>query len=166
MERLTERTAIGVLVKEDYGEKALKTLYSCNGGTPDPHYTNCDEGYCAMEKLAAYEDVGAVSTCRNAVEICRAMIERGIESENVEAYIAFEDECVKKGFTIKGLLEAGEKQTAKRPREYEDKYYGCPTCGNILLHKWEKYPDKLMDKSNGLPYCLGCGQKLDWSDEV
>lgn len=56
MERLTERTAVGVLVKEDYGEKALKTLYSCNGGKPNPHYTNCDEGYCAMEKLAAYED--------------------------------------------------------------------------------------------------------------
>ena len=56
MERLTERTAIGVLVKEDYGEKALKTLYSCNGGKPNPHYTNCDEGYCAMEKLTAYED--------------------------------------------------------------------------------------------------------------
>jgi hypothetical protein len=56
MERLTKRTSIGVLVKEDYGEKALKTLYSCNGGNPNPHYTNCDEGYCAMEKLAAYED--------------------------------------------------------------------------------------------------------------
>lgn len=56
MERLTERTAIGVLVKEDYGEKALKTLYSCNGGKPNPHYTNCDKGYCATEKLAAYED--------------------------------------------------------------------------------------------------------------
>lgn len=56
MERLTERTAIGVWVKEDYGEKALKTLYSCNGGKPNPHYTNCDEGYCAMEKLATYED--------------------------------------------------------------------------------------------------------------
>lgn len=60
---------------------------------------------------------------------------------------------------------AREKQMPKRPKEYEDKYYGCPTCGNVLLHKWEKYPDKLMDKSNGLLYCLGCGQKLDWSDE-
>ena len=56
MERLTKRTATGVLVKEDYGEKALKTLYSCNGEKPNPHYTNCDEGYCAMEKLVAYED--------------------------------------------------------------------------------------------------------------
>lgn len=60
---------------------------------------------------------------------------------------------------------AREKQMPKRPKEYEDKYYGCPTCGNVLLHKWEKYPDKLMDKSNGLLYCLGCGQKLNWEDE-
>lgn len=60
---------------------------------------------------------------------------------------------------------AVEKQKAKRPKEYEDKFYACPTCGNVLLHKWEKYPTKLMDKKNGLPYCLVCGQKLDWSDE-
>ena len=59
---------------------------------------------------------------------------------------------------------AVEKQTAKKPKEYEDKFYGCPTCGNVLLHKWEKYPTKLMDKKNGLPYCLGCGQKLDLGD--
>ena len=60
---------------------------------------------------------------------------------------------------------AVEKQNAKKPKEYEDKFYGCPVCGNVLLHKWEKYPTKLMNKKNGLPYCLGCGQKLDWSDE-
>ena len=57
------------------------------------------------------------------------------------------------------------KQKAKKPEEYEDKFYGCPVCGNVLLHKWEKYPTKLMNKKNGLPYCLGCGQKLDWSEE-
>ena len=56
MERLTERTAVGILVKEDYGKEVLKTLYSCYGGKPNPHYTNCEEGYCAMEKLADYED--------------------------------------------------------------------------------------------------------------
>ena len=60
---------------------------------------------------------------------------------------------------------AVEKQKAKKPKEYEDKFYACATCGNVLLHKWEKYPTKLMDKKNGLPYCFGCGQKLDWSDE-
>ena len=60
---------------------------------------------------------------------------------------------------------AVEKQNAKKPKEYEDKFYACTTCGNVLLNKWEKYPTKLMDKKNGLPYCLGCGQELDWSDE-
>lgn len=57
MERLTERTAIGILVKENYEKKVLKTLYSCYGEKPNSHYTNCEEGYCAMEKLATYEDL-------------------------------------------------------------------------------------------------------------
>ena len=57
---------------------------------------------------------------------------------------------------------AVEKQNAKKPKEYEDKFYGCPVCGNVLLHKWEKYPTKLMDKKNGLTYCLGCGQRILW----
>lgn len=56
MERLTKRTEDGILAKEDYGEEVLKTLYSCYGGKPNPHYTNCEEGYCAIEKLAEYED--------------------------------------------------------------------------------------------------------------
>lgn len=57
MERLTERTADGILVKENYEKETLKTLYSCYGEKPNPHYTNCEEGYCAMEKLADYEDL-------------------------------------------------------------------------------------------------------------
>lgn len=56
------------------------------------------------------------------------------------------------------------RQIPTKPKEYEDKYYGCPTCGNVLLHKWQKYPDILMPKENGLPYCLGCGQAIDWTE--
>ena len=56
MERLTERTADGILVKENYEKESLKTLYSCYGGKPNSHYSNCEEGYCAMEKLTDYED--------------------------------------------------------------------------------------------------------------
>lgn len=56
MERLTERTAIGILVKENYEKESLKTLYSCYGEKPNSYYSNCEEGYCAMEKLADYED--------------------------------------------------------------------------------------------------------------
>ena len=69
------------------------------------------------------------------------------------------------GGTPEECRAAVEKQKAKIPKEYEDKFYACATCGNVLLHKWEKYPTKLMNNKNGLPYCLGCGQKLDWSDE-
>ena len=56
MERLTERTADGILVKEKHGENGLRTFYQCFGEKPNDKYTNCDEGYCAIEKLAAYED--------------------------------------------------------------------------------------------------------------
>ena len=56
MERLTERTADGILVKENYEKETLNTLYSCYGEKPNSHYSNCEEGYCAMEKLADYED--------------------------------------------------------------------------------------------------------------
>lgn len=57
MERLTERTADGILVKENYKKETLKTLYSCYGEKPNSYYSNCEEGYCAMEKLATYEDL-------------------------------------------------------------------------------------------------------------
>ena len=56
MERLTERTADGILVKENYEKETLKTLYSCYGEKPNSYYSNCEEGYCAMEKLTDYED--------------------------------------------------------------------------------------------------------------
>lgn len=118
-----------------------------------------------IENCVKYEEIGTPEECRKSLEICKAMIDRKITPENMEEYMKFEDECVKRGFTFNSLLEAREKQTARKPKEYEDKYYACPVCGNPLLPKWEKYPDKLMDKSNGLPYCLGCGQKLDWSED-
>ena len=56
MERLTEKTTDGILVKENYSENGLRTFYQCFGGKPNDNYSNCEEGYCAMEKLAAYED--------------------------------------------------------------------------------------------------------------
>lgn len=77
------------------------------------------------------------------------------------------DEYTGKGtFTAREVrlreLDAIQKQIPYKPEVYEDKYYGCK-CGEVLLEKWEEYPKKLMSKSWGLPYCLGCGQKLDWS---
>lgn len=57
MERLTERDDKNIIVKEDYGENVLRTIYECYGKEVEPHYANCEEGYCAMEKLAKYEDL-------------------------------------------------------------------------------------------------------------
>lgn len=62
-------------------------------------------------------------------------------------------------------IEALEKQVPKKPKEYEDKFYACPVCGNVVNHKWVKYPTILMPKLVGLPYCLNCGQRLNWSDD-
>ena len=55
-ERLTEKTDEGIWVKESHGENVMKTLYQCYGAEPLPNYSNCDEGYCGMEKLAEYEN--------------------------------------------------------------------------------------------------------------
>lgn len=55
--RLTKRTAEGISVKENYGENAPENIYRCFGEEASPDYSNCDEGYCAMEKLARYEDL-------------------------------------------------------------------------------------------------------------
>ena len=54
-ERLTEKTDKGIWVKESHGENVIKTLYQCYGAEPLPDYSNCDEGYLAMEKLEEYE---------------------------------------------------------------------------------------------------------------
>ena len=76
-----------------------------------------------------------------------------------EAYTdRFKDAC-------RLAIEALQKQLPKKPKEYEDEYYVCPVCGNILMYKWLVYPEKLMPKGNGLPCCLKCLQAIDWSEE-
>ena len=62
---------------------------------------------------------------------------------------------------LKTAIKALEKQIPMKPKEYEDKFYACPVCGNVVHHKWVKYPTKLMPKLVGLPYCLNCGQLLN-----
>lgn len=63
--------------------------------------------------------------------------------------------------TLEEFKALKEKNTPYKPKEYEDRYYACK-CDNILLPKWRKYPTELMPKSEGLPHCMACGQKLDW----
>ena len=61
-------------------------------------------------------------------------------------------------------INALEKQIPKKPYCIEDRMWCCPVCDNHLLHKWVKYPTELMPKTEGLPYCMSCGQKIDWNE--
>ena len=61
-------------------------------------------------------------------------------------------------------MEALKNQIPLKPVDVEDKMWCCPSCYNNLLTKWVKYPEKLMPKSSGLPYCMSCGQAIDWSE--
>lgn len=92
-----------------------------------------------------------------------------ISREEAVEYFAYcltelkmDTEAIREAYEL--AIEDMQKQIPKKPKEYEDKYYGCPVCGNNLMHKWLIYPEKLMLRSDGLPYCLGCGQAIDWSE--
>ena len=52
-----------------------------------------------------------IEALENIIEIKN----RKITLLDLENYMKFEDECVKKNFTLKSLLEAREKQIAKKP---------------------------------------------------
>lgn len=84
--------------------------------------------------------------------------------EEVQQYqaIGTHEECVRKNFTFKSLLEAREKQTPKKP-DLEGDGYGddgvliydtwiCPCCGKRYEIDYEEYN-----------YCPNCGQAIDWS---
>ena len=65
---------------------------------------------------------------------------------------------------LKMAINALEKQIPKKPDCIEDKMWCCPVCDNHLLPKWIKYPTELMPKTEGLPHCMSCGQKIDWNE--
>lgn len=121
----------------------------------------------ALEEIQKYREIGAVSELQDLVIGINALADSQFSAADMAKLVndmksLYEYQQIG---TPEECRAAVEKQKAKKPKEYEDKFYACATCGNVLLHKWEKYPTKLMDKKNGLPYCLGCGQELDWSDE-
>lgn len=114
----------------------------------------------ALEELKQYRTIGTPEECQKSVAVCKSMIDRKITPENMEEYMKFEDECVECGFTLKSLLEAREKQTAKKIEIFNGQA-SCPNCKRLFgemdiiknLRAWN------------MPHCKDCGQKLDWSDE-
>ena len=114
----------------------------------------------ALEEIQQYHAIGTPEECQKSVAVCKAMIDRKITPESMEEYMKFEDECVECGFTFKSLLEAREKQTAKKIEIFNGQA-SCPNCKRLFgemdiiknLRAWN------------MPHCKDCGQKSDWSDE-
>ena len=126
-----------------------------------------------IDECVAYEAIGTPEECRKSVDICKAMAERRISLENMENYMKFEDECVKRGFTFNSLLKAREKQIAKRAM-----HQGCYDK-NGEWHEWNGINGKPYELCPSCKvnlccetsldikpkYCKNCGQKLDWRNE-
>ena len=64
-----------------------------------------DTAIKALEEVQQYRQIGTVSTCRNAVGICKTMIERGINPDNITECIKFEYNLVQRGYDLKKLIE-------------------------------------------------------------
>lgn len=100
-----------------------------------------------------YETMDAIGYAISALETIKKLSDRKMTTEVLENYMQFEDECVKKGFTFKSVIEAREKQIAKKPDFTEDKEFAlCPCCNGKGLFDKQKY-------------CDNCGQKIVWSEE-
>lgn len=79
-----------------------------------------------------YETMDAIGYTISALETIKKLSDRKMTTEVLENYMQFEDECVKKGFTFKSVIEAREKQIAKKPTYEGDGYDYCPSCGQKL----------------------------------
>lgn len=100
----------------------------------------------------------AFNAAITALELMHELNERNLTLEHLENYMKFEDECVKKGFTFKSLLEAREKQIPIPLVEkvhpdfpHMGKLFYCG-CGTAYFEKCNKY-------------CAVCGQRLEDRDE-
>lgn len=111
-----------------------------------------------------YETMDAIGYAISALETIKELSDRKMTAEVLENYMQFEDECVKKGFTFKSVIEAREKQIPKKPimkryfEDLEEEYLCCPTCGEILT---DRIP---ANNKTFYFHCMNCGQKFDWGD--
>lgn len=102
---MTENEAIEVL--KDFGKQVSVKADGAYQSTIGEKA--CDVAIKALEEVQQYRQIGKIDTCRNAVEICKAMIERGIDPDNIIEYIKFEDNLMQRGYDLKRLLEMMEK---------------------------------------------------------
>ena len=109
----------------------------------------------------APKDQRAMLKAMKALEMVIELEKRNMDIETLKNYMQFEDECIKKNFTFKSLIEAREKQIPKAPIRRKGECFAmsddgkesfeiideCPACGN----------QKLV-----VGYPCVCGQKLNW----
>lgn len=99
------------------------------------------------EEEILFED--AINLAIQALETMQELKKRNLTIADLENYMQFEDECVKKGFSFNKLLEGLEKQIPKKTVK-KTWWHTCPCCGNHDISE---------------QYCDRCGQKLDWGNE-
>ena len=147
-----------IMAKEALNEiqqyRALGTVKELKAMMDNGAFTGIELAQLAamQMKLKEYQQLGTVDEMKQFMNEIHRLL------ENQKLLVTYQ-----KIGTAEELQEAKGKQMDYKPKKYEDKYYACK-CGNVLMHKWKKYNTELMPKSECLPYCLNCGQKLDWSD--
>ena len=128
------------------------------------------------------ENIKLMDTAIEALENIIEIKNHKITLLDLENYMKFEDECVKKNFTLKTLLEAREKQIAKKPilksgievihvnrekgpheltkSKYQD--WTCPVCGCFVGQRYNS--TQLTHDQRKCKFCSECGKKIDWSE--
>lgn len=126
----------------------------------EKNYKKLCQRALVLEEVQQYRAIGTPEECRKSLEICKAMVERNITPDDTENYMKFEDECIKQGFTLVGLLKAGEKHEAMEPIRMDK--CTCPSCGT---HNeiWKKRRNTL---PRDIVYCWHCGQAVEIKREL
>lgn len=126
----------------------IANIESFMASNPDADITECGNNIATLRMAAA------------ALEIIRDLQDCNMVMGELKEHAKFKRECIQKGFTLQSVLEAREKQIAKKPTYLPLKEgitttnYECPICGCRRLGHGTN-----LDKC----YCPECGQKLDWS---
>lgn len=83
------------------------------------------------------------------------LLKQGKESDAIQ--------MLEMAISIKLGRAALKKTIPVKPIEYKGNYYKCPVCEHKVLDKRLQRPDILTPRTLALPYCLGCGQRLNWN---
>ena len=132
-----------------------------------------------------YETMDAIGYAISALETVKKLSDCNMTAEVLENYMQFEDECVKKGFTFRSVIEAREKQIPKKAEHKVIKYgkhkwrkdengeiddfafdYGyhngvvCEICGEAVCVHCNPDWEKLDDCEDDYYICHTCGDKF------